>query len=190
MPGLVEDAARAAAREGYADLERLGLYGFSQGAHAALWVGAKSRLFKTVVAVNGIADNRLAYLSTGRWAEFGLDESPPLVNRNFERSYGDIGMGGSALSMPSVFVQNSALTFVDQIDASVLLVNSDMDGFSRDQFESMYASLDRSGKVARLVTFWGEGHHMASPANIREFYRLVSDWYVSSLLRAESGKRQ
>jgi dipeptidyl aminopeptidase/acylaminoacyl peptidase len=177
MPALVEDAIDAAVREGYADSNRVGLYGFSQGAHAALWVAAKSSRFRAVVAYNGIADNHLAYFNIGRDGEFGIDESPPGVNPNFERGYGDIGMGTSALDRPDLFVENSAITYAKDLNAAVLLINSDMDSFPRAHFDGMYAALERAGKSARLVTFWGEGHHMASPANMKAFYAVVAEWY-------------
>lgn len=171
----------AAVREGYADGRRIGLYGFSQGAHAALWVSTKSKLFRAVVAHNGASDNWQAYFNAGGSGEFGINKLPPSVNRNFERDYGDIGMGGSALENSALFLDNSAITHAKEIDTPVLLVNSDMDSFPRAHFASMYAALERAGKPARLVTFWGESHHMASPANIRAYYDLVAKWYWDKL---------
>ena len=183
MPALVEDAAQAAVRKGYADPQRLGLFGFSQGGHASLWVVAKTRLFKTAVAVNGASDQRIQYFAGGDLPGFPLvDSYPPHVNRNFEKQWGDVGMGHSALDRSDVYVANSAINFVRDIEAPVLLVNSDMDSFPRDQFKSMYAALVRAGKPARLVTFWGEGHHMASPANLRAYYAMLGQWYEEHLL--------
>jgi dipeptidyl aminopeptidase/acylaminoacyl peptidase len=183
MPALVEDAVKEAVRQGYADADRLGVYGFSQGGHAALWVTARTRLFKATVAVNGASDNRISYFAAGALPGFPIvDLYPPVVNRNFEKPWGDVGMGHTALDRPEVYLGNSAIHFTRKIEAPVLLVNSDMDSFPRDQFKSMYAALERAGKPARLVTFWGEGHHMASPANIRAFYDLVMQWYDQHLL--------
>jgi len=45
------------------------------------------------------------------------------------------------------------------------------------QAEEMFTALYRLNKDALFVRYWGEGHVLASSANIRDFWRRVFTWY-------------
>ena len=49
------------------------------------------------------------------------------------------------------------------------------------QGEEMFSALYRQGKDAQLMTFWGEGHVISSPANIRRLYGAAFDWLDAAL---------
>ena len=42
--------------------------------------------------------------------------------------------------------------------------------------ESLYSALWRQNKDVRFITWWGEGHTVESPANLREMYRQILAW--------------
>ncbi|WP_371129853.1 prolyl oligopeptidase family serine peptidase [Phenylobacterium sp.] len=48
----------------------------------------------------------------------------------------------------------------------------------------MFSALYRTNKDAELITVFGEGHIVSSPANLREVYRLALDWLLR-VLRAD-----
>jgi dipeptidyl aminopeptidase/acylaminoacyl peptidase len=55
----------------------------------------------------------------------------------------------------------------------MLLIAADRDFSPLGQAEQLFSALFRQGKDAELVTYWGEGHVVASPANLADLYRRV-----------------
>ncbi|MNI89997.1 hypothetical protein D3C73_1474700 [compost metagenome] len=45
----------------------------------------------------------------------------------------------------------------------------------------MFSTLHRIGGTSRLVTYWGENHHVWSPANIRDRYAQIFAWLDATL---------
>jgi dipeptidyl aminopeptidase/acylaminoacyl peptidase len=48
---------------------------------------------------------------------------------------------------------------------------------SLNNAEKVFDGLDRLGKPARLVRYWGEAHNFQSPANIRDVWRRTREWF-------------
>jgi dipeptidyl aminopeptidase/acylaminoacyl peptidase len=57
-----------------------------------------------------------------------------------------------------------------------MIVHGDMDGAPIEQGEEAFMALWRQGKRARFVRYWGEGHVVASPANVRHLWSQIFDW--------------
>lgn len=177
-PALLDQTAEVLIDLGYADPGRIALYGFSQGALPALYSAARSDRFAAVIAMNGWADllshyfggrgiaatfhlgadggdNRWRYDCEGEGAQhncpFGFPASP---------------FGAAAAG----YALESPVTMATDITAPVLLIHSDMDYFSGSQFDEMFGALQRVGREARYVRYWGEGHGPSSPANIRDLW--------------------
>ena len=91
------------------------------------------------------------------------------------------GLGGPPWQDVDAYRQTSPYLRADRVTAPLLLLTADLDFVAPTQAEQMFSALSRSGKTARLVTFWGEHHHAWSPANIRERYRLILDWLDQTL---------
>ncbi len=51
-----------------------------------------------------------------------------------------------------------------------------MDYVPIQQGEEFFTALFRQNKPALFVRYWGEGHILASPANIKNFWDRVYDW--------------
>ena len=62
-----------------------------------------------------------------------------------------------------------------------MLIHGDQDEVGVNQSEEMFAALYRQGKTAQLVTYWGEGHAIISPANVRDFYERVLRFLTDNL---------
>ena len=69
----------------------------------------------------------------------------------------------------------------DRISAPLLLITADRDYVPMANARRMLAAMHRQGKWARLVTYWGETHSNASPANVRDVYREIFDWLDRTL---------
>jgi dipeptidyl aminopeptidase/acylaminoacyl peptidase len=53
------------------------------------------------------------------------------------------------------------------------------------QAEEFFTGLYRLGKKARFVRYWGEGHVITSPANVRHMWQETLAWFQAGL-RTES----
>jgi dipeptidyl aminopeptidase/acylaminoacyl peptidase len=68
------------------------------------------------------------------------------------------------------YASNSPVLLADRIQAPVLLIQGDQDPIPLSQGEEMFSALYRQGKDAEEVTYWGEGHIISSPGNVRDLY--------------------
>ena len=90
-----------------------------------------------------------------------------------EQSQG--AMGGPPWSDPDRYVRNSPLFQADRIRTPILIMQGERDMALGDA-ESLYSALWRQNKDVRFITWWGEGHTVESPANLREMYRQILAW--------------
>lgn len=158
--------------EGIADPDRLVLTGFSQGGFSSLYMATQSDRFGAVIAMHSWADLFSHYFGSAGvlahlydvFGSFGV----------FETEAGsDFPLGTTPFADPEAYYRNSPVFLAPQISSPVLLVHSDMDTFAMSQFDAMYAALLRAGKDARYVRYWGEGHGLSSPANIRDLWSRI-----------------
>ena len=177
-PALLDQTAAVLTDLGYADPGRIALYGFSQGALPALYTAARSNHFAAVIAMNGWADLISHYFGArgiaatfhlgadggdNRW-RYDCEGDGPQHNCPFgfpASPFGDAAAG---------YALESPVTMAKDITAPVLLIHSDMDYFSGAQFDEMFGALQRAGREARYVRYWGDGHGPSSPANIRDLW--------------------
>tara|TARA_R110001606_G_scaffold14834_2_gene61931 strand:- start:9477 stop:12023 length:2547 start_codon:yes stop_codon:yes gene_type:complete len=172
---VVDAGVSALVAEGFADPDRLTLYGFSQGGISALYVAAKSPRFRAVIAKNSWADMFSHYFSgSGIYAylydSFGAFLSYDSVDGS------DFGFGRTPFEDPDAYIRNSPVFLAPDFAMPVLLIHTDMDGFPMSQFDEMYGALQRAGKEVRYVRYWGEGHGPSSPANIRDMWQRQMDF--------------
>jgi hypothetical protein len=166
-------------KEGYVDPERVGLAGFSQGNLSALGVLAETDRFRAAVVGYGISDvggfygqipfyERMSFKDwgAGGWHNFS----------RFERPTPD-WKGAKPWEDPAAYIANSPFYLADRINTPVLILHSDLDIFELSQSAEMFSALYRQRKAAEYVTYWGEGHNMNSPANLRDWWRRVFEWY-------------
>ncbi|MDG2520528.1 prolyl oligopeptidase family serine peptidase [Caulobacter segnis] len=158
-------------KEGYADPDRLALWGNSFGGFGALAIATQTDRFKAVVAAHGLYD------LTAVWSQ-----QHPALKQSDDLNYGvafaaywaEGGQGdlkGPPWAQKDRYVRNSPLYFADKVSAPVLLLHSDLDHVAEDQAIALYAALRRQGKDVRLARFWGEGHVIESPANLEVMFK-------------------
>ncbi|MFJ6024271.1 alpha/beta hydrolase family protein [Brevundimonas sp. NPDC092305] len=176
---LAVDAALAAHPELPAD--RIGVLGHSFGGYMALEIAVRSTRYKSYVASSGLYD------MIGMWGETSPSARPNPEERMIYRmtqAFMESGqglIGGTPWEAPDLYLANSPFMRAGDVSAPVLLLTADMDFIPMSQTEMMFSALYREGKTARMVTYWGEHHAPFSPANIRDRYQEIFDWFDETL---------
>lgn len=179
--GQILAAVDLATATGLVDGERIGLVGQSFGGYASLMAAAQSDRFRSVVASAAPSDLAAVYTDFSPHLSV-LPQDGIDLNSGFgwaERGQG--GLGVAPWEDPERYRRNSPIYQADQIKASVLLIHGDSDFIRLSQAQRMFAALYRQGKDAELLTVYGEGHIVSSPANLREVYRRIFDWLAATL---------
>lgn len=180
MPKAVDTGIDAIAAKGLIDPKRVALYGFSQGGISALYTAAHSTHFRAVIAMNSWADLFSHYFGPNGVYSSVYGEYFGDFARYDSVAGSDFGMGRTPFEDPEIYIRNSPVFLAPKIAAPVMLIHSDMDGFSMYQFDEMYGALTRAGKEVRYVRYWGEGHGPSSPANIRDMWQRIDQFLKDS----------
>lgn len=169
-----------------ADPDRLAIAGHSFGGYSTYALVTHTDRFKAAIAMSGHPDLVSLYgqfLPYERYSDrvhMGL--TPVLINE-----YGPFNMGGSPWDDLWRYLRNSPLFYLDRVHTPLMIVHGDMDGAPIQQGEEAFTALYRLGKPAKFVRYWGEGHVVASPVNVRHLWQQIFDW-LDTHLGASSGK--
>ena len=168
-----------AAQAGYVDADRVGLLGFSQGNLSALGVLTETQRFRAAVIGNGISD------MAGLYGQIPFFDRMSFLDWNAQIGIGFLRwehprngwLGSKPWEDPTAYVASSPYFLADRIDTPLLMMHTDLDIFDISQSEEMFSALSRQRKEVEYVTYWGEGHNLSSPANLRDWWRRVFEWY-------------
>jgi len=170
IDSLVEAAAAAPALNGAFDPSRVALWGHSYGGYTVMAAIAQSQHFKAAVALSGLSD------LISKWETMpALYRAMPEEGLHNNWSSGSVESGQEALQVPpwvdpSRYIRNSPLFVADHIQTPLLLAHGDQDVIPLPQSEAMFSALYRQNKDAMLVTYFGEGHLITNPGNVRDLY--------------------
>lgn len=172
-------AADKAVALGFADPERLGVFGQSFGGFGAAAIVTASDRFKAAVAIAGFTDLGSLY------SRFSAEaRGYPRLEHERSENWQMIENGPIPLDQPpwqiaEIYSRNSPLQRVNRVTTPILLLHGEMDlRGDLGQAESFFFSLYRQGKKARLLRFWGENHGIAmSPANTRSVFKETIRWF-------------
>jgi len=186
------DTAVDAALAAYPRLsrDRIAIQGHSFGGYVALAIATRSSRYRSYVASSGMSD------WFGQWGEFipatrlMPEDGFLMINQQGYVEVGQGALGARPWEAPQVYLDHSPYLAADRITAPVLLVTTDRDFIPMSQSERMFSALYRQGGTSRLVTYWGEHHHLLSPANLRDLYRQVFDWLDRTLPPPEPVKQE
>jgi len=154
------------------DPDRHGLIGHSYGGYGALLVATQSDRFDAIVASNGYADLSRVMELPAPWRVSTLDGVP--INQF--TGWSERGQGGVGASFPqasALYAEKSPIYAASQIRTPILLIETDLDGA---RLGSMFGALYRMNHEAGLLTYFGEGHELMSPANIRDLHTRILAW--------------
>lgn len=177
---VLEQVADYLVAQGYADPDRIALYGFSQGGVSALQAATQTDRFAAVISMNGWADYFSHYFGPrGLMRYFHLDQNGgdnrwryDCLEEGADHSC-PFGFGKSPLEAPAEYAESSPVALARNISAPVMLIHSDLDYFDMSQYDEMFGALYRAGKDAVYVRYWGEGHGPSSPANMRDVWMRI-----------------
>ena len=161
--------------------DRLALLGHSFGGYAALAIATRSSRYRSIVSWAAPTDpaNKWSELRPHAWIwpeyAMSLDTGPGSVEN------GQARLGGPPWSDIEGYAAASPFMQADRIAAPLLLITADRDYVPMSNAQRMLSAMHRQGKWARLVTYWGETHSNASPANVRDVYREIFDWLDRTL---------
>lgn len=164
---------------------RLALLGHSFGAYAAMASATQTNRFKAIIAVAGISD-LVSY-----WGVMPTHYRVVPEDGLFFAAMAGLAERGHPHQQgppwhdPARYVRNSPLFAADKVSTPLMLIHGDQDEVGFNQSEEMFAALYRQGKTAQLVTYWGEGHAMLSPANVRDLYTRVLDFLADNLSKGQ-----
>lgn len=181
LPEQVFAAVDAAIAGGYVDPDRLAVQGQSYGGYTTGALVGLTNRFRTAVAQAGLYDLVSAYgqfdiRSRLDMARTGLNLFAASL---METSQG--GMGAPPWDDPQRYLRNSPLMHVRNINTPIMLISGDLDYVSTTQTEEFFTALTRLNKDAVFVRYYGEDHVFNSPANIRDMWRRILEWYDTTL---------
>lgn len=166
----------AAADRDLVDRRRVALWGHSFGGYTVMMAATQSRRFCSVIAMAGIYD--LASVRNIGPLHERLDprQGAAIAWTAGWTQDAQANMRGGPWAHPDDYVRNSPLFAANRITAPVMLVHNDLDYIPPWQAEEMFGALHAQEKDAVLLTYWGEGHGVRSPANLRDLYARALDW--------------
>lgn len=178
-------AVDKAISEGVADPERLYVMGQSFGGFSTYGLVTQTKRFHAAVSLAGLSNLISLYGTFGareRYTDFPQENL--FVPGLFESA--QVAMGGPPWKDLGRYIRNSPIFFVDRVETPIMIVYGDMDYVAMQQGEEFFTSLYRQGKRASFVRYWGEGHVLESPANIRDMWQRIFAW-LEQFPRATTG---
>ena len=161
---------------GIADPKRLGVLGQSYGGYATYGLIAQTNRFQAAVSLAGLSD--LLSLYGVLDARFRYDQfAHERLSGMSQAETGQIRMGNPPWKDFDRYVRNSPLYQVERIQTPLMIVHGDMDYVAMQQGEQMFSALHRQNKRSTFVRYWGEGHVLEGPANIRDLWRRIYAWF-------------
>lgn len=172
LTAQVDEAVSAAVGAGGVDAARIAIWGHSYGGYAALAIATRSHRYRAIIASAATSD-----LATS-WARFSPEQAAtPMPGLSLAGAgwaeNGQARLGAPPWSAPTRYLAASPLYAADRISAPVLVVHGDADSVPIAQAQALFTALQRQGKDAQLLTYFGEGHVLAGPGNLRDLYDRV-----------------
>jgi dipeptidyl aminopeptidase/acylaminoacyl peptidase len=176
MVTCLEAGVRKLIDMGVADPKALGLHGHSWGGYGTAYVVTQTNMFAAAVTGAPVANMTSAYGGI-RW-ESGMA-------RLFQYEQSQSRIGGTLWDKRDLFIENSALFFVDRIRTPLLIEHGDDDGaVPWYQSIELYLAMRRLGKDCIFLQYRGEPHHLKKYANKLD-YSIKMKQYFDHYLKGE-----
>ena len=185
MPEGVLPAVDEVVEMGIADPKRLYLMGQSFGGYSTYGLITQTDRFAAAVSLAGLSNLISLY---GQFDARQRYEDYPQENL-FQMALSEsaqIRMGGPPWEELNRYLRNSPIFQVDRVNTPLMIVQGDVDYVAIQQGEEFFNGLYRQGKRARFVRYWGEGHVLESPANIRDMWQRIFEWFDAFPARGQA----
>jgi dipeptidyl aminopeptidase/acylaminoacyl peptidase len=178
LPEGVLPAVDKVVEMGIADPERLFLMGQSFGGYSTYGLVTQTDRFAAAVSLAGLSNLVSLYGQFDARQRYGDYPQENLFQMALSES-AQIRMGGPPWEELNRYLRNSPIFQVDRVNTPLMIVQGDIDYVAIQQGEEFFNGLYRQGKRARFVRYWGEGHVLESPANIRDMWQRIFEWFDS-----------
>nr|WP_087575172.1 prolyl oligopeptidase family serine peptidase [Sphingomonas sp. CDS-1] len=188
--GFVEEvdlAVDAAIKTGTVDPRRIALWGHSYGGYAAAAIASRSCRYASIIASAGVYDLGAVPGIFGPTLRLASELALPIGSQFAWAETGQARLGVPPWIDPAAYVAASPYYRAGHIATPMLIVAADRDPSPMQQAEQLFSALYRQDKDAQLLTYWGEGHVVGSPANVRDLYARVFAWLDDTMNRPRAG---
>jgi len=178
IPDSVLPAVDKVVEMGIADPERIGVIGQSYGGYTVNVLVTQTKRFKAAVALAGLSDLVSNYGIFDARMRYGFGGS------SFFSSWSEGGQGRMGVPVWEdrlQWVENSPIFYLNRVETPLLLLHGDLDFVSLAQAEEVFSGLKRLDKEAEFVRYFGEGHVLSKPANIRDSWQRIVAWFDKHL---------
>ncbi len=178
IPDSVLPAVDKVVEMGIADPERIGVIGQSYGGYTVNVLVTQTKRFKAAVALAGLSDLISNYGIFDARMRYGFGGS------SFFSSWSEGGQGRMGVPIWEdrlQWIENSPVFYLNRVETPLLLLHGDLDFVSLAQAEEVFSGLKRLEKKAELVRYFGEGHVLSKPANIRDSWQRIVAWFDEHL---------
>lgn len=160
MQDDIADGVRWAIENGYADPERICVFGASFGGYSALMQPIRyPELYKCAIGYVGVYDLNL------------MRKTDSFSDTQGDRRFFDRTLGKD----PAVLDELSPINHIDELKVPVMLVHGKEDKVANfDQFQAMEAAMRKAGREPETLVVPGEGHGFYDPDNRVELYRRLA----------------
>lgn len=153
----VDSATDFAVAQGWADPNRLAIFGWSAGGFMTSWTVTQTHRYKAAVEGAGITD-WLSFIPTSDTWQVDFDA------RMQEKD-------------PSPMLQFSAVMFADKVTTPLLILHGEADiRVPTFQGREFYVLLAERGKTVRMVTYPGSPHFPKLAEQRRNVFQEIVDW--------------
>ena len=90
---------------------------------------------------------------------------------------GQIRMGNPPWKDLGRYLRNSPIFSDERVQTPLLIIQGDLDFVGIEQGEEFFTALYRQGKRAEFVRYWGEGHVIQQPDNVRDMWKRIFAWF-------------
>jgi dipeptidyl aminopeptidase/acylaminoacyl peptidase len=153
----VDSATDFAVAQGWADPNRLAIFGWSAGGFMTSWTVTQTHRYKAAIEGAGITD-WLSFIPTSDLSQVDYDA------RLQEKS-------------PAPMLQFSAVMFADQVTTPLLILHGESDiRVPTFQGREFYVLLKERGKTVRMVTYPGSPHFPNLAEQRRDVFQEIEAW--------------
>jgi dipeptidyl aminopeptidase/acylaminoacyl peptidase len=183
LPKGVMPALDRAVDLGIADPGRLGVMGASFGGYSTYSLVTYTTRFRAAVAMQGISDLISMY---GSFGERYTENPHERLSMAGLAEQGLVRMGAAPWQDLWRYLRNTPLFFADRVQTPLMAIHGDQDVVVMAQSEEFFTALQRQGKRAKLIRYWGEAHGIEAPPNVKHMWAAVFSWFDTYLAPAES----
>lgn len=160
---------------GVADSDRLFLMGQSFGGFSTYGLVTQTQRFKAAISLAGLSNLISLYAQFDARQRYTGNPQENLFQASLMEG-AQVRMGNPPWKDLGRYIRNSPIFYVDRVQTPIMIIQGDLDYIAMQQGEEFFMSLYRQGKRAKFVRYWGEGHSLQSPANIRDMWKQIFSW--------------